>query len=66
MVSTAKGGVHLDGVFNIISYDAVSKLQGTLMSSEFKVNTTDFHAWFEMQVLVLFYTILPFLVALAQ
>ena len=41
MVSTAKGGVHLDGVFNIISYDAVSKLQGTLMSSEFKVNTSD-------------------------
>ncbi|CAO2838348.1 unnamed protein product [Amaranthus hypochondriacus] len=41
VVSTAKGAVHLDGVFNIISYDAVSKLQGTLMSSEFKVVIAD-------------------------
>ncbi|KAL2922321.1 Nuclear receptor coactivator 6 [Bienertia sinuspersici] len=37
VVSTAKGTARLDGVFNIISYDSVPKLQGTLMSSEFKV-----------------------------
>ncbi|XP_057546858.1 uncharacterized protein LOC130825583 isoform X2 [Amaranthus tricolor] len=36
VVSTAKGAARLDGVFNIISYDSVAKLQGTLISSEFK------------------------------
>lgn len=41
VVSTAKGAARLDGVFNIISYDSVAKLQGTLISSEFKVNTSD-------------------------
>jgi len=38
MVYTTKGNVRLDGVFNIISYDTVPKLQETLVSSEFKVN----------------------------
>ncbi|CAO2821705.1 unnamed protein product [Amaranthus hypochondriacus] len=41
VVSTAKGAACLDGVFNIISYDSVAKLQGTLMSSEFKVVIAD-------------------------
>uniref|UniRef100_A0A803M5D1 SWI/SNF-related matrix-associated actin-dependent regulator of chromatin subfamily A-like protein 1 n=1 Tax=Chenopodium quinoa TaxID=63459 RepID=A0A803M5D1_CHEQI len=36
VVSTAKGTARLDGLFNIVSYDSVPKLQGTLMASEFK------------------------------
>ena len=35
--SNRKGTVRLDGVFNIISYDIVPKLQDTLMASDFKV-----------------------------
>ncbi|KAL9233050.1 hypothetical protein vseg_008091 [Gypsophila vaccaria] len=41
VVSSTKGVVRLDGVFNIISYDAVPKLQGTLMASQFKVVIAD-------------------------
>ncbi|KAJ8434666.1 hypothetical protein Cgig2_030052 [Carnegiea gigantea] len=41
MVYTTKGNVRLDGVFNIISYDTVPKLQETLISSEFKVVIAD-------------------------
>ncbi|PON64857.1 chromatin remodeling factor [Parasponia andersonii] len=36
-----KGTIHLDGLFNILSYDAVPKLQNLLMSSEFKVVIAD-------------------------
>nr|XP_043608355.1 SWI/SNF-related matrix-associated actin-dependent regulator of chromatin subfamily A-like protein 1 [Erigeron canadensis] len=39
--SNAKGNLRLDGVFNIVSYDAVQKLQGTLMSSDFKFVIAD-------------------------
>ncbi|KAL8105581.1 uncharacterized protein LOC141677182 isoform X2 [Apium graveolens] len=39
--SNRKGTVRLDGVFNIISYDIVPKLQDTLMSSNFKVVIAD-------------------------
>lgn len=35
--SNAKRSIQLDGIFNIISYDTVPKLQDTLMASEFKV-----------------------------
>ncbi|XP_048497209.1 uncharacterized protein LOC104906933 isoform X2 [Beta vulgaris subsp. vulgaris] len=41
VVSTAKGTVRLDGVFNIVSYDSIPKLQGILMSSDFKVVIAD-------------------------
>ncbi|KAK9672109.1 hypothetical protein RND81_12G077000 [Saponaria officinalis] len=41
VVSSTKGTLRLDGVFNIISYDAVPKLQGLLMASEFKVVIAD-------------------------
>uniref|UniRef100_A0A7C9D976 DNA helicase n=1 Tax=Opuntia streptacantha TaxID=393608 RepID=A0A7C9D976_OPUST len=41
IVYTTKGNVRLDGVFNIISYDTVPKLQETLISSEFKVVIAD-------------------------
>ncbi|PQQ07565.1 SWI/SNF-related matrix-associated actin-dependent regulator of chromatin subfamily A-like protein 1 isoform X2 [Prunus yedoensis var. nudiflora] len=34
--SNTKGTIHLDGLFNIISYDVVPKLQNLLMASEFK------------------------------
>uniref|UniRef100_A0A2N9E6B8 Helicase C-terminal domain-containing protein n=1 Tax=Fagus sylvatica TaxID=28930 RepID=A0A2N9E6B8_FAGSY len=34
--SSTKGSIHLDGLFNIISYDVVPKLQNLLMASEFK------------------------------
>ncbi|GMY28050.1 SWI/SNF-related matrix-associated actin-dependent regulator of chromatin subfamily A-like protein 1 [Fagus crenata] len=37
--SSTKGSIHLDGLFNIISYDVVPKLQNLLMASEFKVIT---------------------------
>ncbi|PON93088.1 chromatin remodeling factor [Trema orientale] len=36
-----KGTIHLDGLFNILSYDAVPKLQNLLMSLEFKVVIAD-------------------------
>ncbi|KAK1380462.1 SWI/SNF-related matrix-associated actin-dependent regulator of chromatin subfamily A-like protein 1 [Heracleum sosnowskyi] len=39
--SNRKGTVRLDGVFNIISYDIVPKLQDTLVSSDFKVVIAD-------------------------
>ncbi|KAK6930373.1 SNF2, N-terminal [Dillenia turbinata] len=39
--SNTKGTIHLDGVFNIISYDVVPKLQNILMSSDFKVVIAD-------------------------
>ncbi|WOH13139.1 hypothetical protein DCAR_0832648 [Daucus carota subsp. sativus] len=39
--SNRKGTVRLDGVFNIISYDIVPKLQDTLMASDFKVVIAD-------------------------
>ncbi|KAM1191462.1 hypothetical protein PS2_011747 [Malus domestica] len=39
--SNAKGTIHLDGLFNIISYDVVPKIQNLLMASEFKVVIAD-------------------------
>ncbi|KAJ1403004.1 SNF2-related, N-terminal domain [Sesbania bispinosa] len=39
--SNAKSGIHLDGLFNIISYDLVPKLQNMLMASDFKVVIAD-------------------------
>ncbi|KAK8592589.1 hypothetical protein V6N13_063162 [Hibiscus sabdariffa] len=39
--SNNKGGVHLDGLFNIISYDLVAKLENILMASDFKVVIAD-------------------------
>lgn len=39
--SNTKGTIHLDGVFNIISYDVVLKLQKILAESEFKVVIAD-------------------------
>uniref|UniRef100_A0A1D1YTW9 SWI/SNF-related matrix-associated actin-dependent regulator of chromatin subfamily A-like protein 1 n=1 Tax=Anthurium amnicola TaxID=1678845 RepID=A0A1D1YTW9_9ARAE len=39
--SNFKASIHLDGVFNIISYDAVQKLHDVLMESEFKVVIAD-------------------------
>ncbi|KAH7546640.1 hypothetical protein FEM48_Zijuj01G0222900 [Ziziphus jujuba var. spinosa] len=42
IVSTnSKGTIHLDGLFNIISYDVVPKLQNLLMASDFKVVIAD-------------------------
>ncbi|XP_019056169.1 PREDICTED: SWI/SNF-related matrix-associated actin-dependent regulator of chromatin subfamily A-like protein 1 isoform X2 [Nelumbo nucifera] len=38
--SSAKGTIHLDGVFNIVSYDVIPKLQHLLMASEFKMSHT--------------------------
>lgn len=35
--SNAKKPINLDGVFNIISYDIVPKLQDRLLASAFKV-----------------------------
>jgi SWI/SNF-related matrix-associated actin-dependent regulator 1 of chromatin subfamily A len=37
--SNSKGSIHLDGLFNIISYDVVPKLHNLLMALEFKVST---------------------------
>ncbi|KAM7265797.1 hypothetical protein ACFE04_003480 [Oxalis oulophora] len=37
----SRGTIHLDGLFNIISYDLVPKLQNLLMSSDFKVVIAD-------------------------
>ncbi|XP_038702118.1 SWI/SNF-related matrix-associated actin-dependent regulator of chromatin subfamily A-like protein 1 isoform X2 [Tripterygium wilfordii] len=39
--SSSKGTIHLDGVFNIISYDLVPKLENRLMALEFKVVIAD-------------------------
>uniref|UniRef100_A0A2P2M0S6 Uncharacterized protein MANES_03G212800 n=2 Tax=Rhizophora mucronata TaxID=61149 RepID=A0A2P2M0S6_RHIMU len=39
--SNTKGTIHLDGLFNIISYDIVPKLQNVLMESDFKVLIAD-------------------------
>lgn len=39
--SSSKSGVHLDGLFNIISYDSVAKLQNVLVASDFKVVIAD-------------------------
>lgn len=36
--SNTKGGFHLDGVFNVISYDVVPKIQSTLLDLDFKVD----------------------------
>ncbi|KAL8244443.1 hypothetical protein R6Q59_010701 [Mikania micrantha] len=41
IIRSNKGNVRLDGQFNIVSYDAVPKLQGILMSSDFKVVIAD-------------------------
>lgn len=41
IVSSSRSTIHLDGLFNIISYDAVPKLQNKLMTSEFKVVIAD-------------------------
>ncbi|XP_024993672.1 SWI/SNF-related matrix-associated actin-dependent regulator of chromatin subfamily A-like protein 1 isoform X1 [Cynara cardunculus var. scolymus] len=41
MRPNTKGSIRLDGVFNIVSYDAVDKLQGVLMNSDFKVVIAD-------------------------
>ncbi|KAI6692843.1 hypothetical protein NL676_020553 [Syzygium grande] len=41
MSSNTKSSVHLDGLFNIISYDVVQKLQNVLMSSDFKLVIAD-------------------------
>lgn len=41
MRPNTKGSIRLDGVFNIVSYDAVDKLQGILMNSDFKVVIAD-------------------------
>lgn len=38
VASNTKRDIHLDGLFNIISYDIVPKIQDMLMSSEFKVS----------------------------
>ncbi|XP_077217696.1 chromatin remodeling factor18 [Tasmannia lanceolata] len=39
--SNAKDTIHLDGLFNIISYDVVPKLQDVLMASDFKIVIAD-------------------------
>lgn len=39
--SSVKSKIHLDGLFNIISYDLVPKMQSTLMESDFKVVIAD-------------------------
>ncbi|CAH9086321.1 unnamed protein product [Cuscuta europaea] len=39
--SNSKRSIQLDGLFNIVSYDTVPKLQDTLMASEFKVVIAD-------------------------
>ncbi|CAN1279727.1 DNA annealing helicase and endonuclease ZRANB3 [Linum perenne] len=38
LLSSAKDTINLDGLFNIISYDVVPKLQNTLMASKFKAS----------------------------
>ncbi|XP_068663502.1 uncharacterized protein [Aristolochia californica] len=39
--SNTKHDIHLDGLFNIISYDVVPKLQNTLLASDFKIVIAD-------------------------
>ncbi|XP_010909322.1 uncharacterized protein [Elaeis guineensis] len=39
--SNLKAAIHLDGVFNIISYDVVPKIQDILLASEFKIVIAD-------------------------
>ncbi|CAI9292039.1 unnamed protein product [Lactuca saligna] len=39
--SNTKGDISLDGMFNIVSYDVVPKIQGSLMSSNFKFVIAD-------------------------
>ncbi|XP_008800330.1 SWI/SNF-related matrix-associated actin-dependent regulator of chromatin subfamily A-like protein 1 isoform X2 [Phoenix dactylifera] len=39
--SNLKSAIHLDGLFNIISYDAVPKIQDILLASEFKIVIAD-------------------------
>ncbi|XP_057818807.2 uncharacterized protein LOC131031948 isoform X2 [Cryptomeria japonica] len=39
--SSGKKGIQLDGLFNIVSYDLVPKLQETLMDSDFKIVIAD-------------------------
>ncbi|XP_011621950.1 SWI/SNF-related matrix-associated actin-dependent regulator of chromatin subfamily A-like protein 1 isoform X2 [Amborella trichopoda] len=39
--SISKGSIQLDGVFNIISYDMVTKLQHVLLASKFKIVIAD-------------------------
>ncbi|KAK1281094.1 CHD3-type chromatin-remodeling factor PICKLE [Acorus gramineus] len=41
LYSSVKQTIHLDGEFNIISYDVVPKLQNVLMASEFKIVIAD-------------------------
>lgn len=41
VASNTKKSIHLDGVFNIVSYDIVPKLQDLLMASTFKVVIAD-------------------------
>lgn len=38
VASNTKRNIQLDGVFNIISYDIVPKIQDMLMTSDFKVS----------------------------
>ncbi|OAY73533.1 putative SMARCAL1-like protein [Ananas comosus] len=39
--SNSKSKIHLDGVFNIISYDVIPKIQDILLNSEFKIVVAD-------------------------
>ncbi|KAL4579183.1 hypothetical protein LXL04_015320 [Taraxacum kok-saghyz] len=39
--SNTKGDISLDGLFNIVSYDVVPKIQSTLVSSDFQVVIAD-------------------------
>ncbi|ONM59985.1 chromatin remodeling factor18 [Zea mays] len=39
--SNSKGDFHLDGVFNVISYDVVPKIQSTLLDLDFKIVIAD-------------------------
>ncbi|KAI5016862.1 hypothetical protein ZWY2020_037240 [Hordeum vulgare] len=39
--SNTKGDFHLDGVFNVISYDVVPKIQSTLLDLDFKIVIAD-------------------------
>ncbi|CAL9138479.1 unnamed protein product [Musa acuminata var. zebrina] len=39
--SNLKSNIHLDGVFNIVSYDVVPKIQDILLASEFKIVIAD-------------------------
>ncbi|KAL8161310.1 hypothetical protein V2J09_012799 [Rumex salicifolius] len=41
VVGASNGNVQLDGIFNIVSYDSVTKLQNTLLTSDFKVVVAD-------------------------